>query len=163
MHFIFTLCQWIENTGIGTSIRESTWLFPVIETIHIFGIVVLVGATSVLDLRLLGWTYREKSVSKMAWQSLPWAWVGFAVQLITGVLLFSSEATKMYDNLGFQIKMVLIVVAGLNALIFHSIAYQSVDKWEYDPVGPWGARIAGLLSIVLWFGIVAAGRWIAYV
>jgi hypothetical protein len=59
--------------------------------------------------------------------------------------------------------MVLIVVAGLNALLFHSIAYQSVDKWEYDPVGPWGARIAGLVSIILWFGIVAAGRWIAYV
>lgn len=163
MHFILTICQWIENTGIGTAIRESTWLFPVIETIHIFGIVILVGATSVLDLRLLGWTYREKSVSKMAWRFLPWAWVGFTIQLLTGTLLFASEATKMYDNIGFQIKMVLIVVAGINALIFHSVAYQSVDKWEYDPVGPWGARIAGLTSIVLWFGIVAAGRWIAYV
>jgi hypothetical protein len=163
MHFILSLCQWIENTGIGTSIRESTWLFPVIETVHIFGIVMLVGATSILDLRLLGWTFRDKSVSKMAWRFLPWAWVGFTIQLITGVLLFVSEATKMYDNVGFQIKMVLIVVAGFNALIFHSIAYQSVDKWEYDAVGPFGARAAGLISIVLWFGIVAAGRWIAYV
>jgi uncharacterized protein DUF6644 len=163
MHFILTICEWLEQTGLGTSIRESTWLFPVIETIHIFGIVILVGATSVLDLRLMGWTLREKSVTKMAWQYLPWAWVGFAIQVITGILLFSSEATKMYENPGFQIKMLLIVVAGLNALVFHTIAYQSVGKWENDPVAPFSARAAGLISIVLWFGIVAAGRWIAYV
>jgi hypothetical protein len=162
MHFILMLCKWLEQTGVGASIRESEWLFPVIETVHIFGIVLLVGSTSVLDLRLLGWTYREKSVSKMAWRFLPWAWVGFVIQLVTGILLFASEATKMYDNPSFQIKMLLIVVAGINALIFHSIAYQSVGKWENDPVGPLSARAAGLISIVLWFGIVAAGRWIAY-
>jgi hypothetical protein len=69
----------------------------------------------------------------------------------------------MYDNLGFQIKMVLILIAGINALVFHSVAYQSVGKWDKDPVGPLSARAAGLVSILLWFGIVAAGRWIAYV
>jgi len=163
MHFVLSICEWLEQTGLGTSIRESTWLFPVIETIHIFGIVILVGATSVLDLRLMGWTLREKPVSTMAWQYLPWAWVGFVIQLTTGILLFASEATKMYDNPGFQIKMLLIVVAGLNAFVFHTIAYQSVGKWENDPVAPFSARAAGLISIVLWFGIVAAGRWIAYV
>ncbi len=163
MQHLMEFCTWLEQTGLGTSIRDSEWLFPVIETVHIVGIVLLVGATSVLDLRLLGWTYRDKSVSKMAWRFLPWAWVGFIIQLITGVLLFASEATKMYGNPGFQIKMVLIVVAGINALVFHSVAYQSVGKWENDPVGPLSARAAGLISIVLWFGIVAAGRWIAYV
>jgi hypothetical protein len=163
MHFLYSWCVWLEQSSMGTSIRESVWLFPIIETVHIFGIVVLVGSTSVLDLRLLGWTLRDKPVSKMAWRFLPWAWIGFTLQVVTGVLLFSSEATKMYDNLGFRIKMVLIVVAGINALVFHTVAYQSVDKWENDPVGPIGARIAGLASIILWFGIVAAGRWIAYI
>jgi len=163
MQHLMDFCTWLEQSGLGSSIRDSEWLFPVIETVHIFGIVLLVGATSVLDLRLLGWTYRDKSVSKMARSFLPWAWVGFIIQLVTGVLLFTSEATKMYGNPGFEIKMALIVVAGINALVFHSVAYQSVGKWENDPVGPLSARAAGLISIVLWFGIVAAGRWIAYV
>jgi len=163
MHFLYTICEWLELTGVGTAVRDSTWLFPIIETVHIIGIVLLVGSTSILDLRLMGLTYREHPVSKVAWRFLPWAWIGFLVQVITGVLLFASEATKMFENLGFQIKMILIVVAGLNALVFHLIAYQSVDKWENDRVAPLAARAAGLISILLWFGIVAAGRWIAYV
>lgn len=163
MHYIVAICQWLEQTAVGSSIRESLWLFPIIETVHIFGIILLVGATSILDLRLMGLAFRDESVSKMAERFIPWALAGFVIQVITGVLLFSSEATKMYGNLGFQVKMVLIVIAGLNALIFHSVAYQSVGKWDHDPVGPLSARAAGLISILLWFGIVAAGRWIAYV
>jgi hypothetical protein len=69
----------------------------------------------------------------------------------------------MYVNVGFQVKMLLILTAGINVLVFHSITYQSVDQWDNDPVAPFGARAAGLISILLWFGIVAAGRWIAYV
>jgi hypothetical protein len=163
MHFIFSICQWLEQTRVGTSVRESLWLFPIIETVHIFGIILLVGATSILDLRLMGLTFRDESVSKLAGRFIPWALAGFLIQITTGLLLFSSEATKMYGNLGFEIKMLLIVVAGINALIFHSVAYKSVGKWDHDPVGPLSARAAGLISILLWFGIVAAGRWIAYV
>jgi Na+-transporting methylmalonyl-CoA/oxaloacetate decarboxylase beta subunit len=163
MHFVLAFCEWLEQTSVGTAVRDSLWLFPVIETIHIFGIICLVGATSILDLRLMGLTFREEPVSKLAKRFLPWAWAGFLIQVTTGLLLFSSEATKMYANLGFQIKMLLILTAGLNAFIFHSIAYQSVGKWDNDPIAPFSARVAGCLSILLWFGIVAAGRWIAYV
>ena len=86
------------------------------------------------------------------------------IQVITGFLLFSSEAVKMYGNLGFQIKMLLILLAGINALIFHTFTYHSVNKWDAKPEAlPIGAKIAGTCSILLWFGIVAAGRWIAYV
>ena len=163
MDFILAFCQWFEHTAVGTSIRESLWMFPVIETVHIFGIILLVGATSILDLRLMGLTFRDESVSKLAGRFIPWALAGFIIQVVTGLLLFSSEATKMYSNLGFDVKMALIVVAGINALVFHAVAYQSVGKWDNDPVGPRSARTAGLISILLWFGIVAAGRWIAYV
>ena len=163
MHFLYTICFWLEQSAVGSSVRDSLWLFPIIETVHIFGIILLVGATSILDLRLMGLTFREEPVSKLSKSFLPWAWAGFVIQVITGLLLFSSEATKMYTNLGFQIKMLLILVAGINAFVFHAIAYQSVGKWENDPVAPLSARAAGLLSILLWFGIVAAGRWIAYV
>jgi hypothetical protein len=163
MQFIFVICQWLEQTSIGTTIRESLWLFPIIETVHIFGIILLVGATSILDLRLMGLAFRDESVSKLAGRFIPWALAGFLIQVTTGLLLFSSEATKMYVNAGFKVKMILIAIAGINALVFHSVAYQSVGKWEHDPVGPLSARAAGLISILLWFGIVAAGRWIAYV
>lgn len=162
MHLVAAFCQWLERTSIGTAVRESLWLFPVIETVHIFGIILLVGSTSILDLRLMGLTFREEPVSKLAKRFLPWAWVGFVVQVVTGVLMFSSEATKMYGNLAFQIKMLLIITAGINAFVFDRLAYQSVGKWDNDPLAPLSARIAGLLSILLWFGIVAAGRWIAY-
>lgn len=163
MHLIFVICQWLEHTWMGTTIRESLWLFPVIETVHIFGIILLVGGTSILDLRLMGLTFRDEPVTKLAQRFLPWAWAGFIIQITTGLLMFSSEATKMYVNTAFQIKMLMIVAAGVNAFVFHFLAYQSVGKWDKDPVAPVSARIAGLISILFWFGIVAAGRWIAYV
>jgi len=163
MHLISVICHWLEQTSVGTAIRESLWLFPVIETVHIFGIILLVGGTSILDLRLMGLTFREEPVTKLAKRFLPWAWAGFIIQVTTGLLMFASEATKMYVNTAFQIKMLMILAAGVNAFVFHSLAYQSVGKWEKDPVAPISARIAGLISILFWFGSVAAGRWIAYV
>ena len=163
MGFLLAFCKWMEHTSMGTAIRDSVWLFPVIETLHIFGIISLVGATSILDLRLMGLTFRDEPVSKLAERFLPWAWFGFAVQAITGVLMFASEAVKMYTNWAFILKMALIIVAGVNAFIFHSLSRHSVHKWDRDPVAPLFARIAGSFSILLWFGIVAAGRWIAYV
>jgi hypothetical protein len=163
MDHIFAICKWLELSAVGTSVRESLWLFPVIETVHIFGIILLVGSTSILDLRLIGLTFRDELVSKLARQFLPWAWAGFVIQVCTGLLMFASEATKMYGNVAFQMKMLLILAAGMNALVFHFLAYQSVGKWEKDPVAPFSARVSGTLSILFWFAIVAAGRWIAYV
>ena len=111
----------------------------------------------------MGLTFRDEPVTKLAKRFLPWAWFGFIVQVVTGLLMFSSEAAKMYSNWAFQIKMLLIVIAGVNAIVFHFLAYQSVGKWDRDPIAPLSARIAGTASILLWFGIVAMGRWIAYV
>ena len=163
MHAFLVFCKWLDHTGMGMQIRESIWLFPVIETVHIFGIIALVGATSILDLRLMGLTFREEAVSKLARRFLPWAWFGFVVQVVTGALMFASEAVKMTENWAFELKMALILAAGVNAVVFHSLSYQSVDRWDHDPVAPLSARIAGASSILLWFGIVAAGRYIAYV
>jgi hypothetical protein len=156
-------CRWLDHTAVGTAIRESLWLFPIIETLHIFGIISLVGGTSILDLRLMGLTFRDEPVTKLAGRFLPWAWFGFIVQVVTGLLMFSSEAAKMSSNWAFQIKILLILIAGVNAIVFHFLSYQSVGKWDRDPIAPLSARIAGTASILLWFGIVAMGRWIAYV
>jgi hypothetical protein len=163
METLYAICQWLEHTSkVGVAVRESIWIFPVIETLHLFGVVVLVGSASILDLRLLGVSFKDDTVSSLAERFLPWVWGGFALMLVTGGLLFSSEATKMFDSDVFRIKMLMIATAGLNAFVFHSLAYQSVGKWDRDPVAPLSARFAGTLSILLWFGIVGAGRWIAY-
>lgn len=162
MRILYSLCYWLGNTSMGREIHDSSWLFPVIETVHLFGVIVLVGFASVLDLRLMGAAFKDYTVSTLAKRFLPWIWSGFAVMVVTGTLLFASEATKMYDSGVFRAKMLMIAAAGLNALVFHVLAYRSVGRWERDPVAPLSARLAGVLSILLWFGIVGAGRWIAY-
>jgi hypothetical protein len=154
---------WIDHTTIGTAIRQSAWLFPLIETFHLFGIVSLVASTSILDLRLLGaGPLRHWPVSKLTERLLPWAWWGFAVQLISGLLMTSSESLKNYHNPAFRLKMLLILLAAGNFWLFHATSYRRVAEWENDRRSPVAARLAAVFSLVLWFGIVAAGRYIAY-
>src|SRR5882672_5259760 len=159
---LLTLCKWLEQTSVGAGVRESLWLFPAIETVHLFGIILLVGSTVAFDLRLLGFALREHSVSRLASRLLPWAWIGFAVQVLTGLLLFASEATKCYGNPAFRIKMLLLGLAGANALVFHLGLFRRVSAWDSAAAPPLGAKFAGVLSILLWLGIVAAGRWIGF-
>jgi hypothetical protein len=159
---ILAFCQWLENSSWATAIHQSLWLFPMLETAHLFGIVSLVGATSALDLRLMGLTMKGEPVSKIAGMLLPWAWAGLTIQVLTGFCLFASEATRCFENKAFRIKMVMLVLAGLNALIFHQTVYRRVARWDDAPATPLAAKFAGCCSILLWFGIVAAGRWIAF-
>jgi hypothetical protein len=155
-------CQWLEGSAFGTAIHQSLWLFPLIETAHLFGIILLVGATSALDLRLIGLALKEEPVSRVAGRLLPWAWVGLTIQVTTGFCLFASEATRCWENPAFRIKMAMLVLAGLNALVFHQTVYRRVASWDEARVTPVAAKFAGCCSILLWFGIVAAGRWIAF-
>lgn len=154
--------KWIQDTSVGSHISDSLWLFPLIESIHVWGIVVLVSATGILDLRLLGLTLKDQPVSKLNRTLLPWAWCGFAIMVISGTLLFSSEATKLYNNGAFLVKMCLILLAGINALVFHTTIYQRVEKWDLAAATPVAAKLAGAFSLVLWVGVIFAGRWIAY-
>jgi hypothetical protein len=159
---MFAFCQWLENSSWANAIHQSLWLFPMLETAHLFGIVSLVGATSALDLRLIGLTMKGEPVSRIAGRLLPWAWAGLTIQVLTGFCLFASEATRCYENKAFRIKMVMLLLAALNALIFHQTVYRRVARWDDSPATPLGAKVAGFCSILLWFGIVAAGRWIAF-
>lgn len=160
---ILEICKSLEQTSWATAIRQSLFLFPILETFHLFGIVLLVAATTALDLRLLNLSFEEYSVSALARPLSRWAWGGFAIQLISGFLLFASEASKLYANVPFRIKMILIVVAGANVVFFHYGVYCTVDKWDESAAVPAPAKIFGVLSILLWFGIITAGHWIAFV
>ena len=148
---------------MGAGVRDSLWLFPAIETLHLLGMTALVGTAAVFDLRLLGWMLRRERVSELAGRLLPWTWAGFALQVVTGTLLFASEAVKVYTNPAFRVKMLLIFLAGVHALIFHWGVYRDVASWDDSGVLPTGAKVAGFVSILLWIGIVAAGRFIGFV
>ena len=120
------------------------------------------GLAVMLDLRLLGLTLRRVSVSEVARRRLPWTVAGFARMIVSGALLFYGIPVRTYQNIFFRIKVVLLVLSGLNAWVFHSTVYRKVAQWDLQPVPPTRARIAGALSILFWTGIVAAGRMIAY-
>ena len=156
------ICQIIYDSQIGTAIRESEYAFSVIESVHVLAITLLVGTIAVLDLRLLGLVFRSIPVTRVARTVFPLTWSGFAVMLISGVLLFWAEAAKNYSNPAFRVKLVLLVFVGLNPLIFHSTVYQRVHEWELLERSPWRARGAALASLTLWAGIIVAGRAIAY-
>jgi uncharacterized membrane protein len=148
---------------VAASVRQSLWLFPLIETVHLLGMTALVSTIAVFDLRLLGWVMRPERVSMLARRLFPWTWAGFAVQVITGGLLFSSEAVHVYNNPAFRLKMLLILLAGVHAVIFHFAVFRDVPAWDESKVMPMGAKLAGVTSILLWIGVVAAGRFIGFI
>lgn len=154
-------CKWLEQTWIGGGVRESLWLFPAIETVHLLGMALLVATIGLFDLRLLGWMRRQERVSELGRRLLPWSWGAFAVQVVTGAVLFSSEAEKVYENPAFRLKLLLILLAGLQVLIFDRTLYRNVARWD-EGRPPWGAKLAGGVSILLWLGVVTAGRFIGF-
>ncbi len=137
-------------------------MFPIVETVHVLAMVLLVGTVAILDLRLLGVVLKREPVSDIAGQLLPLTWTGCAVMFVTGFLLFAAEAAKSYSNPAFRLKMLLLILVGLNPLIFHCTVYRSVGSWNFARITPLRARIAAGLSLTLWTGIIVTGRAIAY-
>lgn len=163
MHSLYEFCKWLQHTSVGAAVAQSDWLFPAIESVHIWGIILLVGTTGVLDLRLLGLILTNQRVSELHHRLIRWTWTGFAVMFITGSFMFASEAAKMYQNYAFRLKMALIMLAGLNALIFEATAFRNVAQWDDAPSTPIGAKVAACISLLAWVLVIWFGRWIAYV
>jgi hypothetical protein len=159
---ILSFCQWLQKTSIGTAIRESVWQFGFIESVHILALVGVVGAAVVLDLRILGVGTTYRSVSQIAKQMIPVMLATFAVNAITGVLMFWSDPMRFYQSIAFWIKLGLLALAGLNALLFHLTTYRHLDEWGTERALPRQARISAISSLTLWVLIVFAGRGIAY-
>jgi hypothetical protein len=153
---------WLEHRPFAIAIAESTWLFPITETIHVLALTVVVGSVAMMDLRLLGLGNKERAASDVIASSLPWAWCAFAVAFVAGSLLFSSKAATYYTTLPFRIKMVCLALAALNMLIFHFITGRGMAAWDRG-APPLSARLAGACSLTLWVIIVATGRWIGFV
>jgi hypothetical protein len=154
-------CEWLANTSGSIALHESTWGYPLVESVHVLALCLFLGLAVMLDLRLLGLTMRNTPVSEVAERLLPWTITGFVVMIISGALLFYGIPVRTYQNIFFRIKVLLLVLSGLNALVFHSTIYRKVAQWDLQPVPPARARIAGGLSLMFWTGVVVAGRMIA--
>lgn len=160
---ILDICTALENSTLGVTITESEWMFPTIETLHVLALTLVIGSIAMLDLRLLGVANRDRGVTQLAEDTLPWTWGAFVVAAISGVLMFVSAATSYYDNVPFRIKLVLLALAGTNMALFHLTAYRAVHDWNHTLPTPQPARIAASLSLLFWIGVVVAGRWIGFV
>jgi hypothetical protein len=155
------LLVWLETSGLAQAMRQWQWLYPAVEIAHIVGIVLLVGAVAMFDLRLLGLS-RSLPVRQMAGHLLPWSVTGLVLVAATGFMMFTAHATEFFENPAFLLKMILIVVAGINALLFHVGVYQSVMHWSINTAAPASARVSALASLMLWIGVIACGRLLAY-
>jgi hypothetical protein len=152
---------WLESTSLAVAMRQWMWLYPTVEILHILGFIVLVGSAFMFDLRLLGLS-RDLPVVGMARHLLRWARASLLIVVPTGVMMFSAHATEFATNPAFQLKLVFITAALVNAAVFHRWPFRAVTDWNTEVAGPLSARAAGILSLALWTGVVACGRLLAY-
>ena len=156
------ICQWIFQTHMSVAIRESIWVYPILDVLHCVGILLVAGTIVVVDLRLLGLGLRRLPVSSVIGQVLPWTLSGFAFMFVTGSLLAWAEPVRLYHSLFFPWKLLFLAIAGLNAFLFHFRIYRGVGAWDTASLTPTRARLAGAVSIVCWICVIAAGRAVGY-
>jgi hypothetical protein len=162
MMSVLEICQWLQATNVGTSIRESTLTFPVLEGSHLLGMAFMMAPVMMYDLRLIGVLWKKDPVSKVKWQFLPITFAGAFLMVSTGTLLFWSEPVKCYNSLYFRIKVVGLFLATINAVVFHLTIDKKTAEWDMTLPPPSRARTTGYLSLALWSLVIFAGRYTAY-
>jgi len=162
MAFFLHFCEWLGNTSFSAGIRESTWWYPIIESVHVLGLCLFVGLLLLWDLRLLGMTLRRVAVSEVWARLIPWIAAGAVIMVVSGILLFTSDPVRFYGNVFFRIKAFGLFLALLNALAFHFGIERQLLHWDTAPATPRAAKVAGALSIALWAIVVMTGRLVAY-
>jgi hypothetical protein len=159
--FTNEVLQELENSAWAVTIRQSAWLYPALEVVHLVGMVLLAGAAFLFDLRLLGFG-RELPVKALANHLLSWSRRGLLLVVPSGALLFITDAQALAFAPTFWLKMTLLVLAGLNALVFHQYTFASAATWNTNITAPRAAKATAAFSVVLWLGIIICGRWLAY-
>jgi hypothetical protein len=159
---LFELFEWLGNTPWSIALHESRYAFLVVLTIHVLTLSVFVGTALMIDLRLLGVTMMRVPASQVIARLVPWSAAGLILMMTSGALLFYAAPLVRYQNVFFRMKMATLVLALLNAWLFHRTVYRRIADWDGDAVPPRAARLAGGLSLVLWVVIITAGRMMAY-
>ena len=157
MHYLLPFFKWSDSTWMGDTIRSSRFYFPIIETFHLLALTLLFGAILMLNLRLCGLVMKNLPVQQVARDLSPWLLWSLAVILLSGFMLFTSEAMKCYASVPFQVKMTFL----FGALAFHFTSFRQVTKADRDPHPVFGVAVA-LVSVVLWLGVGLGGRGIGF-
>jgi hypothetical protein len=151
-----------QNSALSEWMRTSLKAVAIINALHVISIVTVFGTIFLVDLRLLGIPNVQRSFMRMHDELLRWTWGAFGVAAVTGVLLFMVNAVTYYRNTAFWLKMLTIVLAGINMFIFERMTARTAPSWDKGVAPPGGARLAGALSIVLWLAVIVFGRWIGF-
>ena len=152
---------WLNGTAWSVALRESLFVWPVVEATHVVTIMLFVGTIIIVDLRLLGVTFRDVAVSEMTARILPWTVAGFALMAVSGALLFYAKPEVYFYSLFFRLKMVVLVAALANIVLFHRRVQRDGAAWD-RAVPPAGVKASAALSLGAWIAIVITGRMIAY-
>lgn len=152
---------WLEGTAVARAMREWLWLYPAVEIVHLAGLVLLVGAAAMFDLRLLGLS-RRVPVAALARHLLPWARLGLAVMAVSGALMFTAHASEFGTSPLFALKLGLVAAGCLNAAVFHRWPFRAVSAWDVGAGTPPAAKAAAVLSLAIWTATLACGRLLAY-
>ena len=152
----------IESSGVGEWMRTSLKAMPVVEAIHVMAIALVFGTILIVDLRLLGLFDVRRAFSRVSDELLRVTWVAFVVATITGVLMFTANASTYYVNTAFRWKMVALVAAGVNMAVFQFVTARTVPAWDKGVQPPLAARAAGAISILIWTSVIFLGRWIGF-
>jgi hypothetical protein len=155
---MLSVFQAIEFSAIGQAIKTSSWAFAVIESVHLLALSTIGGAVLLVDLRLLGFGLKRQTVSEVARNAQPVLVWSLAVMLLTGFGLFVSEAIKCYYSTPFWVKMTSLALA----MLFTFTVKRRVTLTEGATIRPTVLRLVALVSLALWFGVAAGGRWIGF-
>ena len=152
----------LESTSFATAIREGLYLFPLLESAHVVGLALVFGTIAVVDFRLLGLASVNRPFEKVASEMLRWTWVAFALTLVTGFLMFSTNANVYIVNTAFRVKMVMLLLAGINMGIFELTTGRRKETWNTARSTPPAAKAAAVISLVIWLSVICLGRWIGF-
>lgn len=158
MKILYPFFKWANNTWLGHTISDSIWLFPAIEGVHIVALALLFGAILVLNLRLMGVMMRDRSLPQLSRELETWTLTSLIVILVSGAMLFASEAIKSYYSSPFRLKMALLITA----IVFHYTISRRLMGKQDSELSPVLGKVAGGIAIILWMGVGFAGRAIGF-
>ena len=153
MSVLIGWAQWLEGSPWGYPVRTSQWLYPFIQLIHFFGLSLWIGTSIAMDMRLIGVGRRRQTATQLHEQLFAWNWIGFALVVLGGFLLFSAAATTFLHNAVFLVKLEYLVPLGL---LWHIVVQVKTPDWGRSDSTPIPAKLSGALEICLWLGVVTA-------
>jgi len=159
---LHSFSDWLAATPISLFIQTTDWIIPAVQTVHILCIAIVISAVLLVHLHTLGFAMRSQSSAVLAKRFFPWLWWALVVLLISGTILITAEPGRSLPNTMFQLKMVLVIAAVVLTLLYQRPLLKEADYWEKSSSRRTNASAIAVFSLLVWVGIVFAGRWIAY-